>query len=85
VELSPKKHTPDRDHADHDHDPEACLCDMPLEAGAETGDADLPEAVGGIALLAGTQFDETVDGCDLDFTRMTTADADLPAATGGVA
>lgn len=80
--MSPRLH----EHDDGpDHDPEGCLCDFELEAGAAVSDLDLPPAAGGVALQADGTFDETLDGCDVDFTQGPTRDADLPPAAGGVA
>lgn len=48
---APAASAPARDDHDHDHH-DGCVCDHDLAEHEETGDADLPEAVGGIETKA---------------------------------
>jgi hypothetical protein len=79
--MARKSEAPDA----HEHD-DHCVCDIQLEEGEITSDADLPVAAGGVASVGAKQPAEDADGCDLDFNLAEpTADDQLPAATGGVA
>ncbi|HXW26077.1 MAG TPA: hypothetical protein VEK73_15140 [Xanthobacteraceae bacterium] len=70
-----------------DEDEDTCLSGTEHVEGEATSDEELPPASGGVQTAEAKQQgnEDSVDGCDLDFTNAPqTDDADLPAATGGM-